>query len=181
VLLPTVSLFSRLCFIRFWGRVTDRWGNMLVLRVCAVGLTLFPLLYLGPPRFTLMVLVFAIGGIAWGGLDLACFNFVMEAVTPQRRARCFAYMEGTAGIAVALYAFAGGWLTEHLPPLCGYRAQSLFLLSVGLRLVPALGLILLIREVRKSRPEFSVAAAARDLPLVRTLLSRPAGAAGEAR
>jgi MFS family permease len=174
VLLPTVSLASRLCFIRFWGRVADRWGNMLVLRICAIGLTLFPLLYLGPPRFTLMVLVFAIGGICWGGLDLACFNFVMEAVTPQRRGRCLSFMEGTVGVAVAIYAFAGGWLMEHLPLLCGYRAQSLFLLSVGLRLLPALGLILLIREVRKSRPEFSMAAVARDLPLVSMLSSKAA-------
>ena len=102
----------------------------------------------------------------------------MEAVTPQRRARCLAYMEGTAGIAIALYAFAGGWLTEHLPPLCGYRAQSLFLLSVGLRLLPALGLIVLIREVRKSRPALSMAAVVKDLPVISMLSSKPARAAG---
>jgi MFS family permease len=183
--LPFVGWAVRLLFARFWGRVADRWGNVWVMRICALLASLCPLCYLGEPRFTLMLLAWVIGGIGWGGMDLASLNYAMEAVTPPRRVRCISYLNATVGIATAAFAFAGGLLAEHLPPLCGYRMQSLFLLSGVLRFLPALALILLIREVRPNRPPFSVEAMLGELPGLRQAaeflraMARPAGARGD--
>jgi MFS family permease len=169
VLLPSLGLGCRLVFLRFWGRLADRWGNALVMRTCGLLVAVCPLFYLGTPRLTLIILAWAIGGIAWGGLDLASTNYVMEAVTPPRRVRCFSYLFATVGVTTALFTFSGGWLAEHLPPLCGHRLQSLFLLSAALRFLPALGLALLVREVRRDRPALAAAALIRELPLLRPL------------
>lgn len=166
MLLPATSLAATVVFVRFWGRVADRWGNMLVIRICATTLVAVPLLYLGPPRLGLIFLAWAVGGASWAGLGLASFNYVMEAATPLRRVRCFAYMQATVGTLCALFIFAGGLLSPHLPLIFPYRLQSAFLLSALMRAGPALAMWTLVREL-SDKPRASALDLFNELPAMR--------------
>ncbi len=181
------AIVTSMIFVRFWARVADRWGNMLVIRVTAVLLSLIPLLYVVDGRAHAWsldvgwltgrgtVLEFASwplylgwlgGGAVWSGLNLASFNFVMETATPRRRVRCYSYMQATVGVVVAAFMFGWGAIVEHLPVLFQYRLQTVFLCSMFLRMLPALGLIFLVKE-RVERPEAGALDLFFELPAVR--------------
>lgn len=166
VILPLASMTAKVATIRFWGRLADRWGNMLVIRVCTLIISFVPLVYLGTPRYWLFVVGWVLGGAAWAGMDIATFNYVMDAATPRRRVRCFAYLNATQGAGVALFMLAGGPVSEMLPPLFGYRMQSLFLLSIALRLAAAVVLVSFVREVA-ARPQAQALELFYELPAVR--------------
>jgi MFS family permease len=166
VVLPVTSLVATLVLLPFWGRAVDRWGNMLVVRISVLMISFIPLVYIGPPRYWLIVSGWVVGGAAWSGLNLATFNYVMEVATPRRRVRCFSYMYATLGIGVAAFMFAGGPVAELLPKLYGYRMQSLFLLSVALRLAAAVVLVSFVREVA-NRPQAQAMELFYELPAVR--------------
>jgi MFS family permease len=140
---------------------------MLVIRIGAVILALVPLLYLGDGRSRWpLYLGWIVGGAVWAGINLASFNLVTETSTPRRRVRCYAYMQATIGITVAFYMFFWGALADHLPILFHHQLQTVFFCSAILRMLPALGLIFLVRE-RVLRPSASVRALLAELPAVR--------------
>jgi MFS family permease len=165
-LIPTTALASMLIFVRFWGRLADRFGNLLVIRLCAPGVVLTPLLYLGPTNMAYMCFNQIIGGAVWAGLNLAAFNYVLEAATPARRARCFSYMTATVGAVCALFLLAGGRLAPHLPTLFEYRLQTVFLCSAVLRLFPALVLMFGIKQLSE-KPKAAAMDLFYELPAVR--------------
>jgi hypothetical protein len=160
---------------------------MLVIRVTAVLLALIPLLYLtdghayswsldftwlfGRP-VTLQFLSWPlfigwiVGGAVWSGLNLASFNLVMETATPRRRVRCYSYMQATVGIVVAAFMFGWGAVVDYLPRFFQYQLQTIFLCSMFLRMLPALGMIFLVKE-RSSRPEAGALDLFFELPAVR--------------
>lgn len=166
VMFSLCAIVTSMLFVRSWARVADRWGNLFVIRVAAILLAFLPLLYLGDGTLWPMYLGWLLGGVAWSGLNLASFNFVTESATPRRRVRCYAYLQATIGITVAVYMFAWGALVDHLPVLFHQQIQTVFLCSFGLRLVPALGMIFLVRE-REPKPAADVLAFVAELPAVR--------------
>ncbi len=162
----TVSLVSSLFFVRFWGRVSDRYGNRLVLRVCALSIVPIPLIYATSTSVAALAAAHAIGGAIWSGFGLSGFNYVMEATTPKRRVRCFAYMNVTVGMLAAAAAIAGGEIAVRLPVVIQYRLQTLFLISAALRIPPALLLAFGIRQLSK-KPEPGALQLFYELPAVR--------------
>jgi MFS family permease len=173
----TVAMVSSMIFVRFWARLADRWGNLLVLRISTLAISFIPLLYLGNGELPMLIAGWVIGGACWGGVGLASFNFVSEAVTPQRRVRCYAYMQATIGIVVACFMFFFGAVAGHLPLLFHHRLQTVFLISVVLRLLPALVLLLLVREVGGIHPRAKALEVFYELPAVRPTMDFLRGAA----
>ncbi|HOX07900.1 MAG TPA: MFS transporter [Planctomycetota bacterium] len=165
---PICAIVSSMFFVRFWARAADRWGNLLVIRVTSVLLALIPLLYLGNGHVRLWPLYigWVAGGAVWSGLNLASFNLVMETATPRRRVRCFAYMQATVGIVVAGFMLVWGSLADHLPVFFQHQLQTVFLCSVFLRMLPALGMIFLVRD-RHPKPEAGALDLFYELPAVR--------------
>jgi MFS family permease len=149
-------LIGTLIMLPFWGRIADHYGNWLVVRVTTIGAALIPLpyLFLTSPVW-LWLLGFAAGAL-WSAFGLATFNYVLDAVTPQRRIRCAAYMGTTVGFSVCAFGLLGGWLAMRVHPLLAWSSgyQTLFAISAALRL-SVVGLFLgfgLIREIRDVQP-----------------------------
>jgi MFS family permease len=164
--LSIVSLASSLFFVRFWGRVSDRYGNRFVLRICALSIVPIPLIYATSTSIGALAAAHAIGGAVWSGFGLSGFNYVMEAATPKRRVRCFAYMNVTVGVLAAAAAIAGGEIAIRLPVVIQYRLQTLFLISAGLRIPPAILLAFGIRQLSE-KPEVGALQLFYELPAVR--------------
>ena len=135
-----------------WGYVGDRSGNWVVLRWTMLGVSISPLLWGLSDSAVWMLAAYTVGGVLWGGFNLAVVNFVYDAVTPSKRARCLAYFNVINGCGVSLGAMTGGWLLERLPPLAGNPFLTLFWVSAGLRLLAALTFARSVREVRMVRP-----------------------------
>ena len=77
-------------------------------------------------------------------------NFIMEAVTPEKRIRCISYFNLMNNTALLAGAALGGKLLSILPPLGGYSFLSLFLLSCVARMLVMAVVSPRIKEVRRA-------------------------------
>jgi MFS family permease len=145
---------------RFWGRVADRYGNRFVLSLTGVGVVLVPLPWLLSQRFEYVLGFQVFSGLWWSGFQLGVANFIFDAVTPGRRARCVAYHNTLMHGAVLAGATVGGLLAPRLPALLPYAGalglvsglQVLFALSSLLRAGFVAAFIAAVREVRPVEP-----------------------------
>lgn len=163
-MLSTVAfVLGQALAFRGWGRIGDRFGNRRILKLTSLGIAVVPLPWLLTTHVAALVAIQTCSGILWGGFMLGTANFIFDAVTPAKRARCFAYYNTLVNAGVLLGATAGGWLAGHLPrtftlPGVGLEVALtshlylLFALSSLLRLTAALVLLPAIREVRPVEP-----------------------------
>ena len=82
-------------------------------------------------------------------------NFIMEAVTPEKRIRCFSYFNVMNSSAILLGALMGGLLIHYLPPLFGYSFLTLFLISCVGRFLVMIFLADKVRDVRRPSGELA--------------------------
>lgn len=157
-----VQLVTQFLFMQHWGTLSDQFGNKKVLTLSSLGLAVIPFFWGVSGNFYFLLVVQAYSGIVWAGFNLASFNFLFDAVSPSKRARCTAFMSCINGVFVFLGAMVGaqalGLFVRHelgIGPLLDGSSSpylSVFLLSSILRL----GAVLLlgrafddVREVDK--------------------------------
>lgn len=142
----------------FWGSIGDKFGNRKVLIVTALGITVIPLCWMFA-RSLLWVCVLQVwAGLFWSGFNLSAANFLLDSVSPPKRARCTAYFNLIVGTAVLVSGLLGSSLVDHLPrryDLLGLEVRfsmgfcALLLLSFLLRLLTSIGFLSKVREVRE--------------------------------
>lgn len=145
----TTATIATLLTIGIWGRHADLVGNMKVIRLTSFFIPLAPILWLFSQNIVYLILVQVFAGFVWAGYNLSVFNFVYDAVTPEKRTRCVAYLNVINGSAICIGALLGGFLAKTLPPIMGHRIITLFLLSGILRAIFAVLLLPMIKEVRR--------------------------------
>jgi MFS family permease len=105
--------------------------------------------------FVLLIQLYS--GIFWAGFNLAAANFVFDAVTPPKRARCIAYQAIINGVFVLSGSLCGALIATRMPVEWGdtfawlikpSRFLPLFVISAALRLFAVAGLLPLFKEVR---------------------------------
>ncbi len=131
-----------------WGKFGDHDGNLKILKIAGWGIALTPLLWMvsRDPAYLFFVQLFA--GSMWGGFNLLILNFIMEAVTPEKRIRCISYFNVVNSFSVFLGASLGGFLFHRLPLFQGYSFLTLFLLSCLGRFIVMIFLANKVREIR---------------------------------
>lgn len=134
--------------IERWGLHADIVGNIKVLRVVAPMFGLIPLLWIVNQHPAYLICVEMFAGFLWAGFNLSSSNFIMDAVTPEKRTRCIAYFNVINGAALALGAFCGGHLIPYLPALRGYKILTLFVISSALRIIIGCLAPLKLKDVR---------------------------------
>lgn len=148
-------LFQFLTF-RYWGGISDRFGNKKILNVCGWGIGIVPICWLFSTNLIYLCLIQVFAGLVWAGFNLAAANFIFDACSPPKRARCVAYR----GIVTSVFVFAGsmvgGFAARMLPPAFSigpwHIAHSLlliFLISGLLRLLTAALFLRIFHEVRE--------------------------------
>jgi MFS family permease len=149
VTVTATAALANLMFLTFWGRRTDRAGNIKVLRVTSILVPLVPLLWVGSHQLYYLIPVQILSGFAWAGFNLASANFLYDASAPEKRTRCVALFNAMNGSAICLGALLGGLVAPHLPPVLGHSLLTLFLISGLLRGLAAATLLRRIAEVRQ--------------------------------
>jgi hypothetical protein len=114
-----------------WTAVTRRKGNVLVLRLCAFGLVLYPLLTGLTGSVPPLLLYAALAGIFAAGLNLVLFDISLATVPPDRVASYIALYQLTTYVATLVAPLLGTFLAEWV----GY-AMALFV-AAALRLAGA--------------------------------------------
>ena len=143
-----------------WGRLSDLFGNRLILATTGAIIPVLPCLWLVSTNYTYLLLVQALSGLAWAGFTLSAGNTVYDLTPREHRVTLMAVHNVSAAAAVFLGALAGGWLGTHLPnevTLAGETFSWLtplygaFVISSICRVAVAAVFLPRLREVRRVR------------------------------
>jgi len=145
----TSSTIATLLTMGVWGRHADMVGNIKVIRFTSFFIPVIPVLWLFSQNIAYLIVIQLFAGFVWAGFNLSIFNFVYDAVIPEKRTRCVSYFNVINGTAICCGALLGGFLAKALPPIFGYRLMALFLLSGILRALFAATILPMIKEVRR--------------------------------
>jgi MFS family permease len=155
------SVLLQFLTLNRWGRLSDLFGNRLILITTGVIIPFMPTLWLVSTNFYYLLGVQCLSGLIWAGFSLSASNFVFDLTPPARRATLMAAHNVLAATAVFIGAVIGGFLGTHLPnevTLFGASFQWLsvlygvFAISGVMRLVVAVAFLPRLREVRQVRP-----------------------------
>ncbi len=147
VVVTTASLSGFLCQ-GLWGKYGDAHGNLRALKIAGWGIALIPVLWMFSHKLIYLFFVQLIAGAFWGGFNLLVTNFILEAVSPEKRIRCTAYFNVMNSVSVFLGALCGGLLIHRLPEFLGYSFLLLFLISCVARVLVMSVIANKAREIR---------------------------------
>lgn len=155
ILIPAVSA---IIFMPFWGRFTDKFGNVKALKSTGIFIPLIPFFWLVTliiikinPNLIIPYLLITetFSGFIWSGFNLSAANFIYDAVTRQRMALCVAYFNLLNAFGIFIGAILGGLIASQKTPIMGIRPLIfVFILSGFLRLIFAFIFRSFIKEVR---------------------------------
>ena len=144
-----------------WGRISDIFGNRVILSLCGSLIPFVPLLWLFSTNFYYLLVVQAFGGAIWAGFSLSATNFLYDLIPQNKRATYMATHNVLASIGIFFGALLGGYLGTVMPEkysVMGYEINlvsqlyNIFILSFGLRLIVSLLLIPRLKEIRRVKP-----------------------------
>lgn len=147
-IVTAANLASTVLAQRYWGLISQRFGEKRVMIVSGVGAVSLPLLWLVIPVPSLAVAINLLGGFCWAGYNLANFNLLLELAPQVRRTTYIALYNTTIGLGSTLGPLAGGYMAG------GWGIPLVFFVSGVLR---AVGLWYFARAVE--RPMVPVTAA----------------------
>jgi MFS family permease len=160
-MVTAVMVITQFLTFKSWGRLSDRFGNKKILNLCGWGVCIVPVLWLFSPNLIYLMAIQAYGGFTWAGFSLAASNFMFDAVSPPKRARCVAYQGLVNGFCIFAGSLAGGYLAGQLPQELAIGAWIwkptsvllfIFLISGIMRLIAAAVFLPRFKEVRTVDP-----------------------------
>ncbi len=139
---------------KYWGKISDKYGDRNVMMICAMLASLVPLIFIFSRDVPLLVAANIFSGFAWAGLDLVTFNFLLDSSPPVKRPLFISNYQFFDGLAVAGGSIVGGILISFIGT--GFFWLSaisvIFVASFALRAISSALLIPRIKEERiKSR------------------------------
>jgi MFS family permease len=151
-----VATMSQFLTFRYWGGISDRFGNKKILNVCSWGICLAPMFWLVSTNLLYLCFIQVYAGFVWAGFNLASANFIYDACSPPKRARCVAYRTIINSLFTLCGSVAGGLMAGLLPPFLvlgpltfSHSIVLIFLVSGLLRLATTSLLLRKFHEVRE--------------------------------
>lgn len=159
-----VSVATQFLTLGMWGRLSDRYGNRLVMTITSCLMPVIPTLWLFSPEHLYLLVIQVLAGFAWSGFSLSTSNYLYDIRPHKTDFAAYAAMQSAIGAtAIFLGAMAGGLLATHAGELSGSLPDILqptnvlfivFLASGLMRALVALWFIPRAVEPRtRKRPE----------------------------
>ena len=149
-LINLAAAFTAIVVNQRWGVHSDRAGNLKVLRITSYLVAFIPLLWLINQNPVYLFFVQMFSGFAWAGFNLSASNFIYDASSPGKRARCIAYFNVFTGVALFFGALIGGFLAQRVPAwFFEFPLMNIILISALMRFAIAFAVPFKLKEVRK--------------------------------
>jgi MFS family permease len=154
------AVLMQFLMLNTWGRISDVFGNRLILVTTGSMIPFLPLLWLVSDNFWYLIGVQVISGFAWAGFSLSSGNFLYDLIPSARRSTAMAFHNVFVAIGVFLGGMLGALLTRVVPVEWTVAGQLLaipsvllvvFAASAMLRLLVAALFLPGLREVRQVR------------------------------
>ena len=148
------EIFARILMQRYWGRLSDKFGDRTIMSLCNILIVFYPLLFLFASSVFQLMLISIFSGIAWSGFDLTSFNYLLDVTPPEKRPFYIANYKIYVGFALFLGPLMGGFLSQYLTNMTFFwlgSLQIIFLLSFILRGVVTVYGIPKLKEVRAKK------------------------------
>lgn len=158
MVLSASTVFMQFLTLYRWGRISDVFGNRIILTLCGSLIPFIPFLWLISPNFYYLLIVQAFGGVIWAGFTLSASNFLYDLIPQNKRATYMAAHNVLASVGIFIGALLGGYLGTVLPAtyvVFGYEINlvsqlyNIFVLSFVFRLITSLLLIPRLKEIRR--------------------------------
>jgi MFS family permease len=102
--------------LRYWGKISDKHGNRLVMLLCSAAIPVIPMLWLFSADFYYILLIQVASGLAWSGFNLATANYLYDIRPHHTNFATYAAVQaGITAIAVFVGGLAGGYLATVAP------------------------------------------------------------------
>lgn len=143
------ALFT-VIFLYFWGKISDKYGNRIVINVCGFLVALVPILWmLSTSKVYLLLVPSLVAGLSWGGFSLASSNFIYDSVSKDHRALAATYYNVLLGAGMFVGPIVGGTIIKYSQIKFMNIFLFVFLISGILRFLIALVFLPNIKEVRR--------------------------------
>jgi len=144
------TIFS-LFVLKFWGKISDKYGNYKILILTSIAIPTIPLLWiLNTSPIYLILVPSIIGAVAWAGFNLASGNFIYDNVSVQKRGLAVSYYNMLHGIGAFLGSIIGILLMKIIIINSTEQIMLIFLIGGIARMVIVSTFIKKIKEVRKT-------------------------------
>jgi len=144
-----------------WGRVSDLFGNRLILATTGLIIPIMPALWLLSTNYYYLLVVQAVSGLVWAGFTLSAGNTVYDLTPSERRVTLMAAHNVVAATGTFTGALIGAWLGTYLPREITVSGETfnwltplygVFLISGLARILTVAFFMRRLREVRRVRP-----------------------------
>ncbi len=135
-LLSVTTGLSTLMVLKKWGSLCDQFSHRSVIVLTSFGISLIPFLWLFASEPAHVIPINVLGGVMWGGFNLALFNYLLEISPSGRRPAYTAIFWTVVGLANIVAPLMGGYIADYFASY-EYNLKILFFLSFAFRLTAA--------------------------------------------
>jgi MFS family permease len=110
------SIATQFFMLRWWGKISDKHGNRLVMLLCSAAIPVVPVLWLFSDDFYYVLFVQLASGLAWSGFNLTTANYLYDIRPHHTNFATYAAVQaGITAVAVFCGGIAGGYLASIAP------------------------------------------------------------------
>lgn len=109
------SVLMQFLVLQRWGRLSDLFGNRIILRTTGFGIAVIPVLWTLSTDFYFLLCIQVLSGLLWSGFSLSAANFVYDLTEQEKRAGLMAIHAVLSAVGVFVGASIGGLLAITLP------------------------------------------------------------------
>ncbi|MFH1762188.1 MAG: MFS transporter [bacterium] len=141
------AIIIKVITLRVWGILADKHGTRQVIAVTGYVMPFVPLLWVFSWKLWYLIVIQAFSGFVWGGFEIASFNYIFDATSPEKRQTCVAYLNILIGVSMFAGAMAGA-AAVHFNRFFWTSYFLVFILSFVLRLTASVFFIPRLKELR---------------------------------
>lgn len=157
IILSSVGVVATILTLMIWGRFSDIFGNKSTMKYCALLISLTPICWLFSSNLYYLLFLQLFSMIFWTGFNLSSINYIYEAASQPKRARCFAFYSMILGIGIFLGTQIGLFVSKFFPTdIFGIDYRDSFcwvlIISGAVRLFATLVFLKNFKELRDVKP-----------------------------
>ncbi len=144
----SLTIFTQVVSMHYWGGITQKYGNGIVLKYSSILIAFIPLLWLVSQDFNYLIFIRIFDGFIWGAFNLSAYNYLLSSSSLTERSAYVSNYNLFTGLATFLGAIIGGFIAIHSLEYSLFLVgiPLVFLISGILRLIISLTFGLKIKE-----------------------------------